>query len=60
MGAHLHVLLPILDEIRKKTSCDANAVISKPECAADQRLCFRYISCAIPLLFKSLAIFCDC
>ena len=33
-------------------------------CAADQRLCFRYIDSTIPLLsfrnFKPLAIFCDC
>ena len=27
---------------------------------ADQRLCFRYIDSAIPLLFKPLAIFCGC
>ena len=26
----------------------------------DQRLCFRYTDSTIPLLFKPLAIFCDC
>ena len=28
--------------------------------AADQRICFRYMECAIPLLPKPLAIFCGC
>ena len=28
--------------------------------AADQCLCFRYVGSTIPLLPKSLAIFCDC
>ena len=29
-------------------------------CAADQRLCFRYTDSRIPLLPRSLAIFCGC
>ena len=37
----------------------------RSNCAADQRLCFRYMDSAIPLLTKSemsshLAIFCGC
>ena len=32
----------------------------RSNCAADQRLCFRYMDSAIPLLSKTLAIFGGC
>ena len=49
--------------MRKPTFCicenkDADQLRGNRE--ADQRLCFRYIDGTIPLLSKSLAIFCDC
>ena len=32
----------------------------RSNCAADQRLCFRYTSTSLTRKFKPLAIFCDC
>ena len=37
-----------------------NADQLRSNCAADLRLCFRYIVSTVPLLPKSLAIFCGC
>ena len=54
--------------MRKPASCiceNKDADQLRSNCAADQRLCFRYTDSTIPLLaksekFKSLTIFCDC
>ena len=32
----------------------------RSNCEADQRLCFRYSDSTIPLLLKSITLFCDC
>ena len=54
--------------MRKPFFCiceNKDAVQLRSNCAADQRLCFRYTDTTIPLLskirnFKPLSIFCDC
>ena len=49
--------------MRKPTICigeNKAADQLRGNCEADQRLCFRYTDSKIPLLSKSLTIFCDC